>query len=198
MPWHQKVWYACKVDGCARIDNGSRGYCKPHYQRHLRYGDATAGKPLKPAKPARYCDIPDCNRPHAAHGLCHAHYMRNYLGSTSVGPFKTAKGKYKNPEGYIVLIVDASTPGATKIKGNTGIIMEHRFIVQKALGRPLRKEENIHHLNGIKDDNRIENLELWVRSQPSGQRAEDLVAWAEEILGRYGHLSPATFGRKAG
>jgi hypothetical protein len=42
----------------------------------------------------------------------------------------------------------------------------------------------------VKDDNHPENLELWARTQPSGVRGADLVAWAREIIARYGDLSP--------
>lgn len=65
-------------------------------------------------------------------------------------------------------------------------------MMERELGRYLDPDETVHHINGVKDDNRPGNLELWLRPQPSGIRVEDAVAWAREILLATGQASPPT------
>lgn len=78
-------------------------------------------------------------------------------------------------------------PGHPNCRNLNGSLYEHTFVMSEHLGRPLRKGESVHHKNGDKLDNRIENLELWHKGQPSGQRVEDKIEFYKEFLEQYGY-----------
>ncbi len=90
-------------------------------------------------------------------------------------------GRYVDKSGYALRYVGIN--GHPRYKKR--YVLEHVLVMENLLGRYLFPGENVHHKNGVRDDNRSENLELWVTSQPCGQRPEDLLKWADEIILRY-------------
>ena len=149
----------CLVKECKRLSH-CKGYCRAHYSRLRRCGDVMADVPLKVRRDKldnRICDLPGCNRIYLKNGWCRKHARQAESG------LKPRLEPYKAPK----------------------LLFEHRIKMEEMLGRPLLENETVHHINGIRSDNRPENLELWCHSQPYGQRVEDLVSWAKEILGRY-------------
>lgn len=78
-------------------------------------------------------------------------------------------------------------PGHPRGAGSA-YVFEHILVMEEILGRYLLPGESVHHRNGVRDDNRPQNLELWTRPQPTGIRVSDAVAWARHILELYGGL----------
>lgn len=159
----------CSVQGCDDAVK-AKNLCAVHYAR-LRTGkDVTMPRRRKRGTGRGQCKLDFCCQPAVGSGYCQFHYNRHKTGQSldvtkeflqSVDAIKWRTDK----NGYVI--------GSLKGKH----VLQHRFVWEQHHGRPLHPFENIHHINGRRDDNRIENLELWTKAQPCGQRPEDLVAW---------------------
>lgn len=169
----------CSIVNCT-MTAMCAGMCFPHY-RWTKSNPNGSPESFNPkVKPD--CAIENCERTSYSKGFCKAHYERS-KSETSKKPLSSPIREggnewYKNKNGYLQKSILLEN-------GKWKTILQHRTVMEDNLGRSLLPGENVHHINGQRDDNRIENLELWSTSQPYGQRVADKVAWAIEMLKLY-------------
>lgn len=209
------VWMAmmCRVSDCTRRRN-TDGYCHNHYYRlthglpmepiyvvrvcaliscgHTYLVDITngavssrrycthkckmldAGRRKRRRKAKLECTYKGCKRSQLSAGLCSTHYRRNKDGEDMDAPIRAS---HKRRPGYR----RKSSAGYIIIDGRS----EHRMIMERHIGRKLSPDETVHHRNGVRHDNRIENLELWANRHPKGYRVKDKIQWCLDFIARY-------------
>jgi hypothetical protein len=166
----------CSVENCSK-EARSKGWCISHYGKHKKYGTPTG---IRRYKTGGACSTESCDGKVVAKNLCHNCYARVRRHGS---PYKYSDWYNKRYEKIIdddgyAHVYKPNHSNARK----SGRLPEHRLVMSNALGRALHENENVHHKNGVKTDNRIENLELWISSQPSGQRVQDRVKWHMDHL----------------
>jgi hypothetical protein len=172
----------CSVDGCDK-PNFANGYCEMHRWRVRFHGDpGQAGQMKRGRKPGEAqaprkgkerlpCPIEGCDRPRLGKFYCKLHYER-IRRTGEPGPANPTRAKGTGTimkEGYRRIHVEGGRR-----------VLEHVYVMEQHLGRRLVPGENVHHKHGMRSENKIEDLELWLVMQPSGQRVADLMEYIAE------------------
>jgi len=132
----------CRVPGCGNISY-CRKMCTLHYSRWMTHHTFELAPPRSP----RFCKVKGCGRPHSCRGFCEKHYSRwRSNGSPHILRRNSPGTGWINSYGYRIFEVSGKQ------------ISEHRRVMESKLGRKLRRNEVVHHVNGKRLDNREENL----------------------------------------
>lgn len=190
----------CSVIGCSRRA-ASRGLCRLHRDRQKR--GIAEDAPLPQQNEGRTCRALGCDRKAEDGGLCGAHAIRSrkyreddarFLAPIAGREARTSGFRQKSKHGYISVYVPADTPGAHQqhFKRYTAWYMfEHRYVMQNWLGRSLLPREQVHHRDGNRENNHIDNLELKSGSHGNGINIIDGIQASLDWVEQYGDLDLA-------
>jgi len=164
----------CRIDGCSNKRIIKSSLCGKHRARWQNHKTFDAPDYTNKGK---LCSLSQCNLDSYSKGYCEKHYRRwRKHGDASVILRNEPGMGCLDPTGYI------RVPNP-----DGGQTFQHRLVMQESLGRRLFPKETVHHKNGIRHDNRIENLELWSGAHPQGQLVTDKIKFYKEFLEQYGY-----------
>ena len=167
----------CSIDDCQR-ELAAKGYCGAHYARFQKGSDLTLPIKVQPKYDRSDCALETCDLPRFSNGYCMNHHSRFRRGLPFDHPL------LKQPVGTRV----ALSTGYVKVKvdfDQSKWMLEHRLVMGRHLGRSLYAHEQVHHRDGDRANNDIENLELWSLSHPAGQRVWEKLEWARAFIAQY-------------
>ena len=185
--------HKCEVPGCDRKHN-TKGYCGTHYYRFQR--GLPLDTPTRKIFPEHKCKQKDCDRTAFNKDYCAKHFhavSKDIIRSTDPGlwTFKDKKKRSLDSEGYVIVRVHYGK--------YVCYMLEHRVIVAQHYGLVLTDKETVHHKNGIRSDNRIENLDIRpCGMHPPGQSLPDIMQFAMEVIDHYGELFGVSYLKTKG
>lgn len=191
---------SCKIKGCDKgICTREYEFCRKHYMQFKRGIIDAGGKQLRELKRAStysgvQCKVEGCSNHARSRGFCAYHYPWFRKGildedGNQLRPLgqRPPKNGYKTIQRGYVKKMCKGHPNADR----DGYVLEHRLVMEEHLGRYLTSEEVVHHISGVRDDNRLENLQLMGSRKdhpPFFERVNDVEA-AVEALDRLVHRS---------